>query len=78
MTALEKYRETYHQFVLLITELHNTNVNFSKAPSIRNGIDLRRIIRKLRVLEKTLWDASVSASKEVSAAKGRGRPKKEK
>jgi hypothetical protein len=79
MTALEKYREVYAQFVTRITDLHNCNVLYSRQPSIRNGIDLRRILRDLRKVEKNLWDASVKASKEVSAARGPGRlPKKEK
>jgi hypothetical protein len=78
MSELDHYKEVYNQFITLIADLHNKNVLYTRQPSIRNGTDLRRVIRDIRVVQKNLWDASVVASKAVSAAKGRGRPKKEK
>jgi hypothetical protein len=75
---LENYKEKYSKFVELIAWLHNTNVVYSSAPSYRNGYELRRILRQLRTAEKELWEASIKASKEVAALRGKGRPKKEK
>jgi hypothetical protein len=69
MTELEKYREVYNQFITLLTDLHNFNVGFSKSPTVRNGTALRAVIRKLRVVEKSLWDASQRSTKEAKANK---------
>ncbi len=78
MSEFDRYKELYNKFVVLLTDLHNTNVSYVRAPSYRNGMTLRKILRQLRVVEKELWSASVKASAEVSKIKGRGRPKKEK
>lgn len=78
MSALEDYKEAYNKFVTTIANLHNVNVLYSSQPSVRNGYQLRKILRELRVIEKNLWSTSVLASKEVAKARGRGRPKKEK
>jgi hypothetical protein len=77
MIELDKYKDVYHRFVVMLTDLHNANVHYTKGPSVRNGITLRRILRELRILEKEMWIASQKASKEASKANGRGRPKKE-
>ena len=65
MTELEKYREIYNSFICLLAELHNLNVSFSRQPSDRNGFALRRVLRELKVVEKTLWNASKASSKEA-------------
>lgn len=65
MTELEKYKIKYSEFVGLLADLHNFHVSFGKEPNWRNGIGLRRIIRKIRVLQKELWDASQLATKEA-------------
>jgi hypothetical protein len=78
MIELDNYRLVYNQFVTIIVNLHNCHVLYSREPSIRNGRELRKILREMRVIEKTLWDSSIVASKAVSKARGRGRLKKEK
>ena len=77
MSALEEYKETYNKFVTMLIDLHNTNVLYTRQQSFRNAADLRRILRQLKVVEKTLWAASLKASKEAAHIEKRGRPKKE-
>ncbi len=78
MSALEDYKEAYNKLVTLLTDLHNANVVYTKQLSFRNGVNLRKILRQMRTVEKNLWTASIAASAEASKMRGRGRLKKEK
>ena len=64
MSEIEKYRELYSQFVSLLVQLHNVSVSFNVTPTERDGREVRRIYRSIRVLEKKLWNSSRLVSKE--------------
>jgi predicted transcriptional regulator len=78
MSDIEDYKEVYNRYITLIAELHNMNVAYCASPSLKNGTDLRRVLRQLRIADKKLWDQSIVTTKAVLKARGKGRPKKEK
>lgn len=67
MSELEKYRNKYSDLVSLIANLHNEHVRFCNRPSFEAGVDLRRVLRIMRVVEKELWNASQKSVKELKA-----------
>lgn len=45
---LEKYTEIYKQFLDKVTELHNAHIDFTKKPSNRSCLRLRKAISALK------------------------------
>lgn len=77
LPEFDAYISKYNQFLTLIADLHNAHVIYKRIPSKKHGVDLRRVIREIRIVQKELWDSSQLAEKAVSKARGPGKPRKD-
>jgi len=63
---LEKYKELYSEYLATIVEIHNYNAQFLKFDKLRarEGMRLRKVLKKMRELQKELMKYCLEGEKK--------------
>jgi hypothetical protein len=76
---LNKYKETYNQMIILLTEYHNRHQEFLNNVSYAGGVDLRRTMKKIIAADRELMKGTKAVHDEmIKNLKDMRRAKREK
>jgi hypothetical protein len=67
--VLNKYKQLHADFIDLLVEYNNRHTDFIQGPTVRNTAALRKVIKKMRVVQRDLWQVSQETCKDVKAEK---------